>query len=88
VCPNPKGVQVPKISYRVTGKAGSLSYPPDRKAAAGDLVDDLPPDSAKWLLDSGYIERVELPERKRTAKRTAKAGNGEPSEGADGGDDE
>lgn len=43
------------MPYRVlTG----LSYPPDRRAEAGEIVDDIPPKSAKWLLDQGHIENV------------------------------
>jgi hypothetical protein len=35
-----------------------LSYPPDRRAEPGDLVDDLPGKSVKWLTDQGAIEAV------------------------------
>lgn len=35
-----------------------LSYPPDKRAEAGDVVDDLPSKSIKWLLNSGHIEEV------------------------------
>lgn len=39
--------------YRVlTG----LNYPPNRRAEPGDVVDDLPGKSVKWLLESGLIE--------------------------------
>ena len=39
--------------YRVlTG----IDYPPNKRAEAGDIVDDLPAASIKWLLDSGIIE--------------------------------
>ncbi len=36
-----------------------LDYPPDRRAEPGDVVDDLPTSSVKWLLDSGAIEKVD-----------------------------
>lgn len=35
-----------------------LSYPPDRRAEAGAIVDDLPSKSIKWLLAKGVIEEV------------------------------
>lgn len=35
-----------------------LSYPPDRRAEAGDIVDDLPAKSIKWLIEQGAIEAV------------------------------
>jgi len=48
------------VPYRVlTG----LSYPPDKTAEPGDIVDDLPPKSAKWLLDQGHIENVGAADR-------------------------
>jgi len=36
-------------------KAG-LDYPPNRRAEAGDIVDDIPSKSIKWLRDQGLIE--------------------------------
>ena len=33
-----------------------LDYPPNRRAEAGDIVDDLPPKSIKWLREQGFIE--------------------------------
>jgi len=33
-----------------------LSYPPDRRVEAGQIVDDLPGKSVKWLLEQGLIE--------------------------------
>lgn len=33
-----------------------LDYPPNRRAEAGDVIDDLPGKSVKWLLESGLIE--------------------------------
>lgn len=32
-----------------------LDYPPDKRAEAGDLVDDLPKASVTWLLEQGFI---------------------------------
>lgn len=44
--------------YRVlTG----LSYPPDKRAEIGDVVDDLPAQSIKWLLADGFIEDASKP---------------------------
>lgn len=41
--------------YRVlTG----LDYPPNRRAEPGDVVDDLPGKSIKWLLEAGAIEAM------------------------------
>lgn len=43
-------------SYRVlTG----IDYPPDKRAEAGDIVDDLPGKSIKWLVACGAIEKAE-----------------------------
>jgi hypothetical protein len=36
-----------------------LSFPPDRRVEAGEVADDIPPQSAKWLHASGHIEPVE-----------------------------
>lgn len=37
-----------------------LSYPPgDLRAEPGDIVDNLPGESIKWLLDDGLIEQVD-----------------------------
>lgn len=33
-----------------------LEYPPDRRVEAGQIVDDLPGKSVKWLLEQGLIE--------------------------------
>jgi len=44
--------------YRVlTG----LNYPPDKRAEIGDVVDDLPAQSVKWLLADGLIEDASKP---------------------------
>lgn len=42
-----------------------LDYPPDRRAEPGDVVEDLPGKSIKWLTDQGLIEPV-----KATSKPT------------------
>jgi hypothetical protein len=43
------------VPYRVlTG----LSFPPDRRAEPGEIVDDIPSTSIKWLLAQGHIEEV------------------------------
>lgn len=43
------------MAYRVlTG----LDYPPDKRAEVGDVVDDIPAKSVKWLLEQGHIEEV------------------------------
>jgi len=33
-----------------------LDYPPDRRAEPGDVVEDLPGKSIKWLSEQGLIE--------------------------------
>ena len=35
-----------------------LSYPPNKRAAVGDVIDDIPPNSISWLVNSGHIEEV------------------------------
>jgi hypothetical protein len=35
-----------------------LSYPPDKRAEVGDIVDDLPSKSIQWLINSGHVEKV------------------------------
>jgi len=43
------------VPYKVlTG----LSYPPDKRAEVGSIVDDIPAKSVKWLLEKGHIESV------------------------------
>lgn len=46
-----------------------ISYPPNKNAYAGDIVDDLPTKSVKWLLEDGHIELAE--ETKSTKKPVA-----------------
>ena len=38
-----------------------LSYPPDKIVEAGYVVDDIPKQSVKWLLDQGLIEDSKNP---------------------------
>ena len=47
--------QVPPGPYRVNI---GINYPPGRRAEAGDVVNDLPPESLAWLLADGVIEPV------------------------------
>ena len=51
-----------------------LDYPPDRRAEPGDVVEDLPGKSIKWLTDQGLIEPV-----KATSSKASKT----PVEGDD-----
>ena len=44
-----------------------LNYPPDRRVEAGQIVDDLPGKSIKWLTEQGYIEPAKA-EGKQDAK--------------------
>jgi len=41
------------MAYRVLV---GIDYPPDKRANAGDVVNDLPPKSVRWLLAQGIIE--------------------------------
>jgi hypothetical protein len=41
-----------------------IDYPPNKRAEAGDVVTDLPPQSVKWLLESGVIEDTSKPAKK------------------------
>jgi hypothetical protein len=41
-----------------------LDYPPDKRVEAGDVVDDLPPTSVKWLKEQGLIEEVDSSKKK------------------------
>lgn len=44
-----------KSQYKVlTG----IDYPPNKRAEAGDIVDDIPKSSVSWLIEAGAIERV------------------------------
>lgn len=36
-----------------------VDYPPDKRAEPGDIVDDLPAGSAKWLKEQGLIQVVD-----------------------------
>lgn len=40
--------------YRILNAC--ISYPPNNNVYAGDIVDDLPTKSVKWLLEDGHIE--------------------------------
>jgi hypothetical protein len=41
-----------------------IDYPPNKRAEAGEIVTDLPPQSVKWLLDSGIVEDADKPTTK------------------------
>lgn len=49
---------VAAVKYRVLV---GLSYPPDRRAEPGDIIDDLPSKSIKWLLEQGAVEVIGKP---------------------------
>jgi chromosome segregation and condensation protein ScpB len=48
-------------TYRVLA---GISYPPNKRAEIGDVVDDLPSRSIKWLLEAGVVEQVDTPKPK------------------------
>lgn len=58
-----------------------IDYPPNKRAEAGDVVDDLPGSSTKWLLTEGFIEAVDGKPTTKTTKTTfktdAKDGDGD-----------
>ena len=35
-----------------------IDYPPNRRAEAGDIVEDFPSKSIEWCVSQGYIELV------------------------------
>ena len=41
-----------------------IDYPPNKRAEIGDVVEDLPATSIKWLLESGAIEDASKPAKK------------------------
>lgn len=36
-----------------------LDFPPDRRVEAGEVADDIPANSIKWLTEQGLIELVD-----------------------------
>jgi hypothetical protein len=44
-----------------------IDYPPNKRAEIGDVVEDIPAQSVKWLLDSGIIEDSDKPTKKTEA---------------------
>jgi hypothetical protein len=47
-----------------------IDYPPNKRAEIGDVVEDLPATSIKWLLESGAIEDSSKPAIKVEEKKT------------------
>ena len=41
-----------------------IDYPPNKRAEVGDIVEDTPAQSVKWLLDSEIIEDTDKPAKK------------------------
>ena len=41
-----------------------IDYPPNKRAEVGDIVEDIPAQSVKWLLDSEIIEDTDKPAKK------------------------
>lgn len=58
-----------------------IDYPPNKRAEAGDVVDDLPGAAIKWLTAEGFIEAVDGKTTKSTKTATfnpeAKDGDGD-----------
>lgn len=49
-----------------------IDYPPNKRAEIGDVVDDLPAASVKWLLEIGAIEDSSKPVAKTEPKAEVK----------------
>lgn len=49
-----------------------IDYPPNKRAEKGDVVDDLPAASVKWLLEIGAIEDSSKPVAKTEPKAEVK----------------
>ena len=45
-----------------------IDYPPNKRAEIGDVIEDLPATSIKWLLEVGAIEDASKPAKKVEAK--------------------
>jgi hypothetical protein len=45
-----------------------IDYPPNKRAEAGEVINDLPAQSAKWLLEMGLIEDSSKPVKKSEPK--------------------
>jgi hypothetical protein len=41
-----------------------IDYPPNKRAEVGAVVEDIPAQSVKWLLESGIIEDADKPSKK------------------------
>jgi hypothetical protein len=54
-----------------------IDYPPNKRAEVGDIVEDIPAQSVKWLLDSGIIEDTDKP-TKKTEKPVVEQTKAEP----------
>lgn len=55
-----------------------IDYPPNKRAEAGDIVDDLDGKSIKWLLEQELIEAVDgKPAKSPSFKTDAKDGDGD-----------
>ena len=50
-----------------------IDYPPNKRAEKGDVVDDLPAASIKWLTEIGAIEESSKPVTKTEPKASVKA---------------
>jgi len=43
-----------------------IDYPPNKRAEVGAIVEDIPPQSVNWLIESGIIEEASKPEKSKT----------------------
>ena len=42
-----------------------IDYPPNKRADVGAIVEDIPPQSVNWLIESGIIEEASKPEKSK-----------------------
>lgn len=54
-----------------------IDYPPNKRAEAGEVVEDLPSKSVAWLLEVGAIEAADGKPTKSTYKADARDGDGD-----------
>ncbi len=47
--------EVKRVRYKVLV---GIDYPPGKRAEAGDVVDDIPATSLRWLVEGGIVEAV------------------------------
>lgn len=49
-----------------------IDYPPNKRAEIGDIVEDIPSASLKWLVEQGIVELVEAKKAAPTTDEVTK----------------